>query len=34
MDTIKQAYVTGERALFHASDVQVETAPLPKGNPR
>ena len=24
MDTIKQAYVTGERALFHATDVQVE----------
>ena len=31
MDTIKQAYVTGERALFHASDVQVEDSTLAQG---
>ena len=31
MDTIKQAYVTGERALFHASDVQVEDSTFAQG---
>ena len=31
MDTIKQAYLTGERALFHASDVQVEDSTFAQG---
>ena len=31
MDTIKQAYVTGERALFHASDVLVEDSTFAQG---
>ena len=33
MDTIKQAYVTGERALFHATDVQVGQHLCPRGIP-
>lgn len=31
MDTIKQAYVTGERALFRATDVQVEDSTFAQG---